>query len=108
MDIKTVRTEVTLQSTSSGYMKIYHEIDTGFHYMGTLPLVIKGYKSEDNILITKIYNPKSRLIIKKSNTDLYLKYEDAIRYPTNIPGVELPFKTDVEFVEGVKQIVTTL
>jgi hypothetical protein len=112
MDIKTVKTEVTLQSTSSGYMKIYQENEKGTSYIGTLPLIIKGSKSDKNVSITKIYNPKNRLIIKKSNSDQYLTYEDAIRYPekaiiypTNIKEVKLPFKTDVEFVEGIKQII---
>lgn len=100
MSLRFVSMKVTLKNNHNGIIKIYGEGEKGKIHVGTLPLIINMSRLENGTLKFKVFNPKTRLTIKGTKNDLHFTYEESIRYPTNIKGVEVPYKISGDFEEG--------
>ena len=91
LNVTSVDAKVTLKNNDTGIIKIYENVDNNYIHVGSLPLIINVSKDDFNKTYIKNYKPVDRLLVKPHTTNIHFSYEESVRYPTNIKGVELPY-----------------
>jgi hypothetical protein len=89
--VTSVDAKVTLKNNDTGIIKIYENVDNNYIHVGSLPLIIDVSKDDFNKTYIKNYKPVDRLLVKPHTTNIHFSYDESVRYPTNIKGVELPY-----------------